>query len=128
MANRIGHRGNADTIVSGVFDNGNRSEFNSTKKLAVQPGDLLKIIVNARDKSHACDTTQVELTVTEQGGDQRVWDLAKEVVDRIQTANPLSDSFGNADVWHFVSHRKSTIQKRDPQRFGTCPMESGGDC
>ncbi|MDB4671064.1 DUF1592 domain-containing protein [Pirellulaceae bacterium] len=104
-------RGNADTIVSGVFDNGNRSEFNSTKKLAVQPGDLLKIIVNARDKSHACDTTQVELTVTEQGGDQRVWDLAKEVVDRIQTANPLSDSFGNADVWHFCESTEKAPSK-----------------
>jgi len=96
----IGRTG-AATIASGVFDNGKRSVFAPKEAFVIQPGDLLKLVVNARDRSHVCDTTQVFLTITEQAGKKRVWDLAREVVDRIHDSNPLADSFGNAAVWHF---------------------------
>ncbi|MBC8326136.1 MAG: DUF1592 domain-containing protein [Verrucomicrobia subdivision 3 bacterium] len=96
----IGSAG-AATIASGVFDNGKRSVFAPKQDFAVQPGDLLKLVVNARDRSHVCDTTEVSLTVTEQAGKKRVWNLAQEVVDRIHDSNPLADSLGNAAVWHF---------------------------
>ncbi len=94
-------RAGADTIARGVFDNGKRGAFAPKQEFVIQPGDLLKLVVNARDRSHVCDTTQVSLTITEQAGKKRVWDLAKEVVDRIHDSNPLADTFGNAAVWHF---------------------------
>ena len=94
-------RAGADTIARGVFENGKRSAFAPKQSFSVQPGDLLKLVINARDRSHVCDTTQVAVTITETAGKKRVWDLAKEVVDRVQDSNPLADSFGNAAVWHF---------------------------
>ena len=94
-------RAGADTIASGVFENGKRSTFAPKQEFAVQPGDLLKLVVNARDRSHVCDTTQVAVTITEAAGKKRVWDLAKEVVDRVQDSNPLADLLGNRAVWHF---------------------------
>ena len=96
----IGRTG-ANTIASGVFDNGKRSVFAPKQDFSVQQGDLIKLVVNARDRSHICDTTQVAITITEQVGKNRVWDLAKEVVDRLHDSNPLADSFGNRAVWHF---------------------------
>ncbi len=96
----IGHDG-ADTIVSGEFDNGKRSSFSPDSEISVRTGDLIKLVVSARDNNHSCDTTQVQIVIREQGGKQRVWDLANDVVDRVQESNPLADSFGNLGVWHF---------------------------
>jgi hypothetical protein len=100
-----------ETIVHGVFDNGKRGDFESGQEYGVQTGDLLKIVVNARDRSHVCDTTEVAISITEQGGKQREWNLARDVVDRVQQGNPLSDSFGNAAVWHFCDSAESKPAK-----------------
>ena len=86
-----------------MFDNGKSGTFMPEQEYTVQRGDLLKLVVNARNREHTCDTTEVALTIIEQGGKKLVWDLAKEMVDRVHESNPLADSFGNADVWHFCS-------------------------
>ena len=99
MVNRTG----ASQLASGAFDNGKRSEFAPEMALAVQKGDYIKFVVNARAGSHVCDTTQVSFTITEQDGKKRAWNLEREVVDRIHDGNPLADSFGNPAVWHFCS-------------------------
>jgi hypothetical protein len=90
-------------LANGTFDNGGRQSFEPETSFAIRSGDVVFLIVNPRDRSHACDTTHVELKLT--SGDQppRVWNLATDVVDRILESNPLPDSFGNADVWHFGS-------------------------
>ena len=88
-------------VASGVLDNGREQKFQSTSEVSLRQGDIVSLIINPRDSSHACDTTHVELTITESGGRRRVWDLATDVVDRILESNPLPDSFGNADTWHF---------------------------
>ncbi|SVB48900.1 uncharacterized protein METZ01_LOCUS201754, partial [marine metagenome] len=99
LVNRTG----ASQLASGAFDNGKRSEFAPETVLAMQKGDYIKFVVNARASSHVCDTTQVSFTITEQDGKGRVWDLSRNVVDRVHDSNPLSDSFGNKSVWHFCS-------------------------
>ena len=91
------------TVDKGVFENGKRGTFTPEQEYIVERGDLLKLVVNARDRNHGYDTTEVALNVIEQGGKKRVWDLAKEVVDRVHDSNPLADSFGNKAVWHFCS-------------------------
>ena len=96
-------RAGTSTVAKGIFDNGKSGTFMPEQEYTVQRGDLLKLVVNARNRDHGFDTTEVVLSITEQGGKKRVWDLAKEVVDRVHESNPLADSFGNAGVWHFCS-------------------------
>ncbi len=52
---------------------------------------------------HSCDTTIVELAITETEAGGRTWDLTREVVDSIHAGNPHPDAAGHPDVWHFYS-------------------------
>ncbi len=92
-----------NVLADGIVDNGQRQAIELEQPLRLRTGDVVSLVIGPRDGSHACDTTQVELTLLELGGSQRRWDLASEVVDRILQGNPLADSFGNTDVWHFTS-------------------------
>ena len=69
----------------------------------VETGDVLSLVVGAKNGNHSCDTTVVELTIAEVGGQGRLWNLAKDVIDSIHGGNPHADSLGNADVWRFYS-------------------------
>ncbi|HAK97528.1 MAG TPA: hypothetical protein DCM87_21690 [Planctomycetes bacterium] len=69
----------------------------------VAPGDVLSLIVGAKNGDHFCDTTIVAFTIAEEGGCARVWDLARDVLDGIHEGNPRADAFGNADVWSFAA-------------------------
>ena len=91
----------SSVLAKGKFDNGGRQSIKPETSFAIRSGDVVSLIVNPRDRSHVCDTTHVELTLTSVERSPRVWNLATDVVDRILESNPLPDSFGNADVWHF---------------------------
>lgn len=91
----------SSVLAKGTFDNGGRQSIESKTSVSVRTGDVVSLIVNPRDRSHACDTTHVELKLTSVEPAPRVWNLAADVVDRILESNPLPDSFGNTDVWHF---------------------------
>ncbi len=97
-------------LASGSIDNGGRGEFRPKSPLEVEPGDAVFLVVNARDGNHVCDTTHVSLTIRETAGAKRVWDLAKDIVDKVQAGNPLPDSLGHKDVWHFVNPAKRDDQ------------------
>jgi len=71
--------------------------------VAVQPGDLLSLVVGAKGGDHICDTTVVDLAVTEVGGQNRVWDLDRDVIDSIHAGNPHDDALGNAGTWRFYA-------------------------
>ncbi len=90
-------------LANGAIDNGARNNFDPKAAFAVQPGDLVKFAINPRNRDHVCDSTVVGLTILEVGGKTRSWDLAEQVVDRLHDGNPLADTFGNADVWHFCA-------------------------
>ncbi|MCA9061857.1 MAG: DUF1592 domain-containing protein [Planctomycetaceae bacterium] len=87
-------------LASGVFDSGGRAEFQTADTHPVAPGDVVSLIVNARDANHGCDTTHVQFTISETGGEQRQWNLSEQIVDRVGEGNPLADTFGNTAVWH----------------------------
>jgi len=91
----------SSVLAKGTFDNGGRQSIKPEAFFTIRTGDVVSLIVNPRDRSHACDTTHVELQLTSGDKPPRVWNLATDVVDRILESNPLPDSFGNADVWHF---------------------------
>ena len=93
--------------------------------VAVEEGDGLVLDIGPRGNHH-CDTTFVELTITEAGGAGRTWDLAKDVLNDIHAANPHADSLGNAGVWHFLApHSENAPQGWVPQVAKmTLPFES----
>ncbi len=90
-------------LAEGVFDNGGRREFAVPDPLELRPGEVIRLVINARERNHACDTTHVNLVIREVDGQQRSWDLAVELVDRILHGNPLPDAYGHADTWHFCA-------------------------
>ncbi|MFT5413485.1 MAG: hypothetical protein ACI9NC_006240, partial [Verrucomicrobiales bacterium] len=105
------NRSGVANIATGVVDNGARKEFDPTAEFAVALGDLVKLAINPRNRDHVCDSTVVGLTIREVGGKRRTWDLAEQVVDRLHDSNPLSDTFGNADVWHFCASETAGAAK-----------------
>jgi hypothetical protein len=92
-----------DVLAEGIIENGGRQPFQSEKAQSIRSGDVVSLIVNARDGSHACDTTHIELKLSETGGAGRVWNLATDIVDNVLDANPHADAYGHADVWHFCA-------------------------
>ncbi|MCF7732426.1 MAG: hypothetical protein K9N23_12090 [Akkermansiaceae bacterium] len=69
-------------------------------ELAVAPGDMISLVVGPKG-THSCDTTFLELIVTEVGGGARVWNLTPEVINTLLAGNPHDDSQGHGGVWHF---------------------------
>ncbi len=88
-------------LASGAIDNGRDASFSPQTVLPVQKGDVLSLVIQARDKDHTCDTTHVELTIREAQENGRTWNLAQDVAGDILAGNPHADSLGNAAVWHF---------------------------
>jgi hypothetical protein len=98
----------ATALAKGAVASGRKqasTEVKDAKALAdlpVEKGDVLIVAINRRG-SHTGDSTNVELVLQEKGGQERKWDLAKDVAENIQAGNPHADSFGNADVWSFCT-------------------------
>jgi hypothetical protein len=79
------------------------ADAKALSEVKVERGDTISLVVGAKAGDHTCDTTIVELSFTEGGGERRTWDLTKEVVDSIHAGNPHADAAGQAEVWHFYS-------------------------
>ena len=71
------------------------------ENLAVQPGDLVSLVIGPRDGNHSCDLTAVALDLKATNGQQ--WNLVRETSANILTGNPHADALGNPGVWHFYS-------------------------
>jgi len=71
--------------------------------LPVRAGDVLMLRVGAKDGNHVCDTTLVDLKITQIDGQGQIWDLRNDVVDSIHNSNPHGDPYGDADVWCFCA-------------------------
>ena len=79
------------------------AEAGKRLEASVESGDMVSLVVGAKAGNHACDTTIVELAITETEAGGRTWDLTREVVDSIHAGNPHPDAAGHPDVWHFYS-------------------------
>ena len=108
--------GETRSLDSGVLNPQDKSERSvqfATEKLSVRRGDLLSLVIDPIDSDDRYDTTQIELAITEQGGEQRTWDLATDVASSIHAGNPHADSHDNRAVWHFYgrpTHQKKLAQ------------------
>jgi hypothetical protein len=70
---------------------------------AVESGDMVSLVVGAKNGNHICDTTIVELSIAETEVGGRTWELTHDVVGSIHAGNPHSDAVGHPDVWYFYS-------------------------
>jgi hypothetical protein len=113
-------RRGSNRLSHGEFGAGGVAEIPSSD-LVVREGELVSLIIGPRAGSHACDLTEVNLVITQQGGDERVWDLAKEVSANIQEANPHADAYGNDGVWHFYQGAMNSIDQGNDLLQGVPP-------
>ncbi len=99
-------------LAAGDFRTGGSAEFPG-KAVSVHQGELISLIIGPKDASHACDLTEVNLVITEQQREKRIWDLARDVSGNIQTANPLADRHGNERTWHFYHGTMDEVDRGD---------------
>ena len=90
-------------LAEGTAHGGTAGIFGPMKPLAVQPGDLVSLLVGPRDGNHACDLTDLELALGTEGANPREWSLTRDVSGNVLEANPHADRFGNGGVWHFYT-------------------------
>jgi hypothetical protein len=96
-------RATRQRLAAGVAQGAKAVESGPIENLAVEPGDVISLIVGPRDGNHSCDLTAVDLTITDQAEGGREWDLAADVSGDVLAGNPHADRFGNAGVWHFYT-------------------------
>jgi hypothetical protein len=103
---RFGGSSPAGELASGTIANGGKQTLadgtggKSLQAVDVSEGEMIQLAILPK-ADHSCDTTTVELTLTEVGGAGDTWDLIKDVVPTLTRANPHADSYGNPRVWHF---------------------------
>ena len=117
LEHRNGDRG--VLLGAGALDRGQEAKYG--KSVPVEKGDLLVLAVDPRDGDHACDLTEVGLTVTQEDKPNRVWDLAKDVSGDVQTGNPHADKQGNPEVWTFA---RGPAKKPGKIQTPTVPVNS----
>lgn len=96
-----------ETLAQGSTNGAGAQAVPATAPIDVEPGDLLSIVVGPKG-DHRCDTTIVDWTISEIGGQGRTWNLAKDVGGSIHEGNPHRDGYGNQDVWRFGSVMPAT--------------------
>jgi hypothetical protein len=95
------HERSASVFAEGQVKLGGKASP-TMQTLTVAKGDMILLAVDANNRDHTCDLTQIDLTITSLEQPARSWDLGKQVADSILDGNPHSDAFGNRDIWSFV--------------------------
>lgn len=90
-------------LEAGNVDLGGETSIKPLEDFVVKRGDLISLVIGPRDGNHGCDLTQIDLTVTEQSGEKRVWSLAGDCAGTIGAGNPHADGYGNPGIWHFYT-------------------------
>lgn len=92
-------------LAAGIAHGAKEVKVGPLEKFAVQPGDLVTLMIGPRDGNHSCDLTAIDLTLTSDAG--TAWDLAADVSPDVLAGNPHADRNGNAGVWHFYTEPAS---------------------
>jgi hypothetical protein len=72
--------------------------------IEVRSGQLIQLTIDPSE-NYGADSTLIEWEIAEIGGQERIWNLTKDVVDEFAAGNPHSDSHGNATTWLFLDGR-----------------------
>ncbi|HEV7280767.1 MAG TPA: DUF1592 domain-containing protein [Pirellulaceae bacterium] len=101
------------TLASGSLGSGEATPLGPLEQVVVRRGDVLALVVGARDKDHICDLTGIDLSISDAAA-EKTWDLAVDLTTDAKAENPAPDRFGNAGVWHLFA-----------EPAGTASLESG---
>ena len=94
---------NEASLARGAIPNGGMEmipEKDPLLECEVKAGEFLQLNVFPKG-DYSCDTTMIELEITESDGLKRAWNLNQDVTPDLLAGNPHADGFGNADVWYF---------------------------
>jgi hypothetical protein len=101
-------------LAAGTAQGSKEVKVGAGENLAVQPGDLVSLLIGPRDGNHSCDLTAVDLVITSAGENEREWNLAQEVSPDVLAGNPHADRFGNEGVWHFYAELDKSGSETGP--------------
>ena len=73
-------------------------------EVAVTPGQLLVLTIDP-DGNYGADTTLIDWELVEQGGENRRWNLARDVTADLLQGNPHADGQQHPGVWLFLDAR-----------------------
>ncbi len=94
-------------LATGRAQGSKEANVGPVENLAVQPGDLVSLLIGPRDGNHSCDLTDLELVLRSAGEGGREWSLTRDVSSDVLAGNPHADQFGNAGIWHFYTEAVS---------------------
>jgi len=90
-------------LAGGVAQGATPVAIQQIPPVAVQPGDLVSLVIGARDGNHGCDLTDIELSLTSVEATPKKWNLNADIAGDVLAGNPHADKLGNAGVWHFYT-------------------------
>ncbi len=105
VAWRLEHRraGKAVTLDEGALNVGQAAKP-AARKVTVEKGDELLLVVDAKNGDHSCDLTEIDFTVREVEITAGKWDLAADVSGAPHAGNPHG-------VWSFVKGPSQPVGK-----------------
>ncbi|MBI3861573.1 MAG: DUF1592 domain-containing protein [Planctomycetia bacterium] len=90
-------------LATGTAQGNKEVKAPPVENLSIQAGDIVSLLIGQKDGNHACDSTAIDLKLTDTRENGRTWNLADDVSGDVQAGNPHADRFGTADVWHFYT-------------------------
>ncbi len=89
-------------LAEGESRNGKLVPFGPFEHVRVQPGDLVSVLIGAREGNQACNLTEVNLHLASVGTTDQ-WSLAEDVSGSVLAANPHADKAGREGIWSFYT-------------------------
>ncbi|MSU46366.1 MAG: DUF1592 domain-containing protein, partial [Lacunisphaera sp.] len=71
--------------------------------VAVEPGDLISLLIGALDGDSSGDHTILQLKLIALGDKPQEWSLSRDVSSNVLAGNPHADGAGREGVWNFYS-------------------------
>lgn len=90
-------------LAEGIAQGNKQAAIALPDQISIQEGDVVSLLIGPRDGNHSCDLTAIDLKMTADGKEPRVWDLAADVSPDVLASNPHADRQGNKAVWHFFT-------------------------
>jgi hypothetical protein len=96
-------------LARGEFNDGGAQDVVSGPNqplpdVAVRTGQMIQLSVLPR-ANHGADSTRIEFEIAEIGGQERRWNVVRDVIDDLLAGNPHADKLGNKAVWCFLDLR-----------------------
>ncbi len=111
-------------LAAGISHGASVVKVGPIKDVAVQPGDLVSILIGPRDGNHSCDLTAVDLTLS---GGGREWNLARDVspgYPRRQSPSPTHRATRMSGI-STASPKRAAKRRGDPRRLAAGTVAIG---